>query len=178
MGFGAVKTVAADALVQRYMEGSQELDTRRLAVFFSFGLFQVGFVQYQLYVNAFSFAFPGAAKFAALPWTAKLRDVQGMRNLVKQVCTDQFLYHPLCYFPVFYTCKEIIQGDATSPQDAVRRAFACYLPNAVDDLKALWKIFLPTACVQFSVMPMHLRVPFAAMQYHRNNDTTNQKANN
>ena len=143
MGFGAVKTVAADALVQRYMEGKRELDKRRLAVFFSFGLFQVGFVQYQLYVNAFSTAFPGVAKFAAAPLAAKLRDAQGMRNLAKQVFLDQFVYHPLCYFPVFYCCKEVIQGDATTPQDIASRAMANYLPNALDDLTALWKIFLP-----------------------------------
>ena len=162
MGFGAVKTVAADALVQRYMEGKRELDKRRLAVFFSFGLFQVGFVQYQLYVNAFSTAFPGVAKFAAAPLAAKLRDAQGMRNLAKQVFLDQFVYHPLCYFPVFYCCKEVIQGDATTPHDIASRAMANYLPNALDDLTALWKIFLPTAVVQFSLMPMHLRVPWVA----------------
>ena len=162
MGFGAIKTAAADALVQRYMEGKETLDQRRLGVFFSFGLFQVGFVQYQLYVNAFSWAFKGAAKFAAAPLSAKLRDATGLRNLAKQVLVDQMIYHPLCYFPVFYTCKEIIQGDATSPPDAVRRAITAYVPNALDDLKALWQIFFPTAIVQFSVMPMHLRVPFTA----------------
>ena len=162
MGFGAIKTVAADALVQKYMEGKETLDRRRLGVFFTFGLVQVGFVQYQLYVNAFSWAFTGAAKFAALPFSAKLKDVVGLRNLAKQVLVDQMIYHPLCYFPVFYTCKEIIQGEATSPPDAVRRAITNYVPNAVEDLKALWQIFFPTAIVQFSVMPMHLRVPFTA----------------
>ena len=30
------------------------------------------------------------------------------RNLAAQVCLDQFVYHPLCYFPVFYACKELI----------------------------------------------------------------------
>ena len=162
MGFGAIKTVAADALVQKYMEGKDTLDRRRLAVFFSFGFLQVGFVQYQLYVNAFSRAFPSASAFAAAPLAAKLRDEVGMRNLVKQVCFDQFIYHPLCYFPVFYTCKEIIQGDAESPSDAVQRAMTKYVPNAIDDLTALWKLFVPTAIIQFSVMPMHLRVPFTA----------------
>ena len=37
-----------------------------------------------------------------------------------------------------------------------------YLPNALDDLKALWSIFVPTSIIQFSMMPMHLRVPFTA----------------
>ena len=161
MGFGAVKTVAADALVQRYMEGLEEFDRHRLAVFFSFGLIQVGFVQFQLYVNAFGWAFPNAAKFAAAPWAAKLRDAAGLRNLAAQVGFDQFVYHPLCYFPVFYTCKEIIQS-GTHKSISLRDAVSTYAANVRDDLQALWRLFIPTACVQFSVMPMHLRVPFAA----------------
>ena len=62
IGYGGLKTIAADALVQRYMEDNEELDKRRMAVFLSFGFFQVGFVQYQLYVNAFTRLFPTAAR--------------------------------------------------------------------------------------------------------------------
>ena len=39
---------------------------------------------------------------------------------------------------------------------------ANYAHNALEDLTALWKIFVPVAIIQFSVMPMHLRVPFTA----------------
>ena len=65
----------------------------------------VGFVQHWLYVNAFGRAFPNAAIFAAAPWSAKLRDAAGLRNLAAQVGIDQFVYHPFCYFPVFYTSR-------------------------------------------------------------------------
>ena len=162
MGFGAAKTVAADALVQKCMERKETMDYRRLAVFFSFGFFQVGFVQYQLYVNAFGTLFRGAAGFAAAPLAAKLRDLRGLRDLANQVMLDQFLYHPFCYFPVFYMCKEIIEGEAETLVETAQCAIANYASNAAADLKALWQIFVPTAIVQFSVMPMHLRVPFAA----------------
>ena len=163
VSYGGVKTVAADAMVQKMVENKQELDRNRLGVFLGFGLFQVGFVQYTLYVSIFSRAFPGAAGFAAAPLAAKLRDAQGLRNLAKQVCLDQFVYHPLCYFPVFYTCQELVlHGVSHSPAEHVRNAVDKYLPNAEDDLCALWKLFIPTSIVQFSVMAMHMRVPFVA----------------
>ena len=161
MGFGVAKTTAADALVQRYVEGQEALDRRRLTVFFSFGVLQVGFVQHWLYVNAFGRVFPNAAIFAAAPWSAKLRDAAGLRNLAAQVGIDQFVYHPFCYFPVFYTCKEIIQSGGARTV-SFRDAMNTYAANALDDLQALWRLFIPTSLVQFSVMPMHLRVPFAA----------------
>lgn len=37
VGYGGAKTVAADAIVQYYIEGNDTLDHRRLAVFAAFG---------------------------------------------------------------------------------------------------------------------------------------------
>ena len=85
MGYGAGKTAAADVLVQSYIEKREVLDVRRTSVFFVFGLVQVGFVQYHIFVTAFSRLFPGAAGFAALPLSAKLADGAGLRNMAKQV---------------------------------------------------------------------------------------------
>jgi hypothetical protein len=163
VGYGGIKTVAADAMVQHLVERKPELDRSRLAVFLGFGCFQVGFVQYTLYVSIFSRAFPGAAAFAAAPLAAKLRDVRGLQNLAKQVVLDQFCYHPLCYFPVFYTCQEIVlYGFSRAPTEHVQNAITKYIPNAWADLTALWKLFIPTSIIQFAFMPMHLRVPFVA----------------
>ena len=160
VGYGGAKTVAADAMVQYYLEGKEQLDHRRLAVFAAFGFFQVGFVQYQLYVSAFGKAFPQAATFAAKPVFQKLRDLRGLRSLASQVTLDQFLYHPFLYFPVFYVCKELIE---TGPSvETPSRALSKYVPNALEDLKALWTIFVPVSIMQFSICPMHLRVPFTA----------------
>ena len=161
VGYGGAKTVAADILVQQYVE-RRELDRRRSAIFLLFGFVQVGFVQYQLYVNAFTRIFPSAASFAAAPLATKLKDTVGLRNVAFQVGLDQFVYHPLCYFPVFYVCQELVRGEPASPVETVRNAITAYRPNAVEDLKALWSVFVPVSIMQFSIMPMHLRVPFAA----------------
>ena len=162
VGYGGLKTIAADAMVQRYVERCETLDRRRMSVFLLFGCVQVGFVQYQLYVNAFTRLFPTATTFSAASLSAKLKDKVGLLNLVKQVGLDQLVYHPLCYFPVFYSCQEIVHGGSSSPPTIVRNAITKYVPNALEDLKALWTVFVPVSIIQFSVMPMHLRVPFTA----------------
>lgn len=164
IGYGGAKTIAPDALVQTQLERKEELDAKRLAVFFTFGCVQVGAVQYFLFVVAMQRLFPTAAAFSALPFRQKFSDLQGMKNLVKQVGLDQFFYHPLMYFPVFYTCKELLQGDdlkesLLNPGRTMSNAVAKYVPNAVEDLCALWKIFVPVSILQFAFMPMHLRVP-------------------
>ena len=163
VGYSGLKTLAADAMVQKLVEKKTEINRNRLAVFFCFGSIQIGLVQYTLYVSIFGRLFPGSASFAAAPLAAKMRDAQGLRTLVKQVCLDQLVYHPVCYFPVFYTCQEIVlHGFDHTVVEHVQNALSKYVPNALDDVKALWKIFIPTSIMQFTFMPMHLRVPFVA----------------
>eukprot|EP00966_Prymnesium_polylepis_P034510 802360-Prymnesium_polylepis.1 len=41
---------------------------------------------------------------------------------VRQVCLDQFVYHPFCYFPVFYVCQEIVTGASAGPVETVSQA--------------------------------------------------------
>ena len=89
-----------------------------------------------------------------------MHDVTGMANLGRQVLLDQLVYHPFCYFPVFYTCQELIESGPSL--SVVPNAISRYVPNAIDDLKALWTIFVPVSILQFSICPMHLRVPFTA----------------
>ena len=78
----------------------------------------------------------------AAPLAQRLRDFQGMRQLATMVAIDQLVYHPACYFPVFYTFQEILHLD---PDGALRdvlgipgRAFESWKKNVVTDLKALW----------------------------------------
>ena len=126
-----VATQHVRCTVQTLVERREVIDTKRSAVFFGFGLVQVppacmrmspcthhawvrrtahvrvqvGFVQYALYCNLYARLFPSAAAFAEKTLSAKLQDLPGMLNVLKQLIIDQFIYHPLCYFPVFYTCK-------------------------------------------------------------------------
>ena len=163
--FAGVKCLIADEFVQRVLEGKTEIDRRRSLLFMGFGFFQVGWVQYLLYSRAYPFLFPMRAAMA-MPLAQRLRDFHGMRQLATMVAIDQLVYHPACYFPVFYTFQEILHLD---PDGALRdvlaipgRAFESWKKNVFTDLKALWCIFVPVSVVQCSMVPVHLRVQFVA----------------
>ena len=122
-----------------------------------FGFFYLGGVQYALYVPIFSRLFPGAAAYAALPSiSARVKDVAGTRNMITQVVLDQFVHHPLLYFPSFYMLKEAVKGNP--PQAGLD----LYAKNYKEDLVALWKLWVPSTIINFSLMPMHLRIPWVA----------------
>jgi protein Mpv17 len=162
VGYAGAKTIGADVAVQKYIEKAPEIDKKRAAVFLCFGIIQVGFVQYMLYCRLFPRLFQTAGTFNLKPFAEKIRDRVGILNVGKMVCLDQFVYHPLMYFPVFYTCQEFINGGASSPTTIVRNALQKYSGNYKEDLKALWKIYIPVSILQCSVVPLHLRVPFVA----------------
>jgi hypothetical protein len=162
VAFAGAKTFAADVLVQKYVEGREEIDKRRAAVFLGFGMFQVGFVQYMVYSKLFPCIFKGAGSFSKQTLSQMARDKVGLKNVLKQVGLDLLVYHPLCYFPVFYTCQEVRSGNVHNPGHTVDCAMQKYLPNALDDCKGLWQVFLPVSFFQNSVCPLHLRVPCVA----------------
>ena len=139
IAFAGAKTLAADELVQRFLEQRETVDRRRSAVFLGFGLFQVGWVQYLLYSRYFPMLFPPSPAFTAASIAHKLRDFAGMRNLAKMVCVDQFVYHPLSYFPVFYTFQQLqvwlCQGVGTLAE-VPGRVVENYRQNVFSDLKA------------------------------------------
>ena len=73
-----------------------------------------------------------------------------------QVGFDQFIHHPLMYFPVFYVLKELVNGG--EPIAGLQK----YRQNIVEDLTALWKLWLPTTVINFSCLPMWGRIPWVA----------------
>ena len=156
MGFSCLKTSFSDWLVQSQVEKREHIDWRRNMTFAAFGFFYLGGVQYFLYVPVFSRLFPGAAAFAKAPLAAKLKDAAGQRSMVAQVVIDQFVHHPLLYFPVFYGLKEVVNGGT------VGGGLAKYAKNYNEDLPALWKLWVPSTIINFSIMPMHLRIPWVA----------------
>mmetsp|Transcript_8801 Transcript_8801/g.16779 ORF Transcript_8801/g.16779 Transcript_8801/m.16779 type:complete len:324 (+) Transcript_8801:71-1042(+) len=162
IAYGGAKTIAADVLVQKTLEGREVIDYKRSAVFLGFGCFQVGFVQYMVYSKLFPYLFKGAGTFSQQTFSQMMKDTQGLKNVVKQVVCDMCLYHPCCYFPVFYTCQEIVNDNVQSPSKTVHNAMEKYIPNAVDDWKNLWKIFVPVSVLQNAFCPVYLRVPFVA----------------
>ena len=87
-----------------------------------------------------------------------VQDPAGIRNLLAQVGIDQFVHHPLMYFPVFYMIKDFVTSDSPNPAKAV----SSYTVNMQEDLLALWKIWVPSTLINFAFMPMWGRIPWVA----------------
>lgn len=158
MGYSLLKTSGCDLMVQYALEKREKIDWRRNIAFGSFGLFYLGGVQYMIYVPLFSRLFPNAATFAGKTVGEKLKDVKGIRDLVSQVFLDQFVHHPLLYFPTFYMIKDFVTSDTPNPLNAVKE----YQKNMFEDLPALWKIWVPSTFINFAFMPMWARIPWVA----------------
>jgi predicted amino acid-binding ACT domain protein len=156
--FSGVKTSAADVLVQKVVERKERIDWKRNSAFAAFGFVYLGAVQYAIYVPLFGRLFPSAASFVAKSIRDKVKDVRGMFQLGGQVVLDQFVHHPFMYFPAFYMTKEAVM----SSQPDLLRALNDYKRNMKEDLLALWKIWVPATLVNFSFMPMYMRIPFVA----------------
>lgn len=73
-----------------------------------------------------------------------------------KVFIDQALHHPLMYFPAFYMLKGAVEGRAL--EDTVAK----YRTELWDNLKACWMIWVPAQFVNFTLVPLHLRIPFVA----------------
>jgi len=161
-GFGifisTFKTSFSDLLVQKVIEKKEKVDWRRNAAFASFGFFYLGGIQYALYVPIFGRMFPNAGSFAAKSIKNKLKDGKGMFALGAQVFIDQGVHHPILYFPVFYTIKEFVMKKDPS----VRNALQTYRNNFMEDIPALWKIWIPATIFNFAFMPMWARIPTVA----------------
>jgi hypothetical protein len=79
------KTVAADVVTQRYLEGRTEIDVRRTGLFTAFGFWYLGGFQYWLYAHIFIRWFPAAARFGEhATLAARLRDRDGLKALACQ----------------------------------------------------------------------------------------------
>eukprot|EP00928_Gymnodinium_smaydae_P019916 TRINITY_DN17678_c0_g1_i1.p1 TRINITY_DN17678_c0_g1~~TRINITY_DN17678_c0_g1_i1.p1 ORF type:complete len:602 (-),score=99.77 TRINITY_DN17678_c0_g1_i1:183-1988(-) len=162
VAYAGAKTVGADLMVQKWVEQRDRIDKARALVFLGFGFFQVGVIQYAIYCKLYVRIFRGTAEFVTKSWREKLADRRGILNVGKQVFVDQCIYHPLCYFPVFYICQEIVHSRKYDPAQLVPAAMKTYAGNCPDDWYALWKLFVPVSLIQFTMVPLHLRVPWVA----------------
>ena len=158
VGISTIKTSASDLLVQKVVEQKEQIDWKRNAAFATFGCFYLGGVQYALYVPIFGRLFPNAASFAAKPLKQKIKDIPGMIALCGQVFLDQFVHHPLLYFPVFYGTRELVMSDTPD----LMKAMKTYANNMKEDLAACWKVWVPTTFINFAFMPMWARIPWVA----------------
>ena len=151
------KTAAADAVTQRYIEGAETIDQRRLGVFTVFGFWYLGCFQYFLYVRCFARWFPAAERFGEhATLAARLGDRAGLLDLAKQVAAGNFLHIPFLFLPCFYLTQEVTTHGmaAASPSHAL----ASYRRNLWSDSVSAWTIWIPGHCI-FLAVPLYLRLP-------------------
>ena len=144
-------------ILDRYIERRETIDWRRNAVFVAFGGIYLGAGQWFLYQTLFARWFPGMAKFAAQPLAQKLRNVQGMRDLAKQIAVDNFFHYTFIYFPVFYALKECMQGESSAAA-LLPNAMRKYASNAVEDNVSMWLLWVPCDAIIYAI-PLWMRLP-------------------
>lgn len=139
------KTMAADLLVQTQYEGRETIDWRRNFVFSSFGLCYLGAFQYVQYTLWLPRLFPGTGA-----WVVSQR-----------VFFDQVINTGMWYYPLFYMVQSCVmqnQLDVPTAAEGIER----YKRNVTSDMVNCWKLWVPMQCINFSVVPVHMRVTFAA----------------
>ena len=142
--------------MQKYVEKKEKIDWRRNVVFLTFGALYCGAWQYLLFVKIMPKVVPGAASFAAKSIGDKLRDPVGLRGLAIQNFVENGINNPILYFPIFYTLKEFIEGG--NLEDGIQK----YRAHMLEDVLAIWSVWVPAQFINFAFSPMWFRVPFVA----------------
>lgn len=158
--FAGIKHCTADILVQKTVENKEEVDIRRATVFTAFGALFCGAWQYGLFVKLMPWLCPNAVSFAGKSIRAKLKDVPGMKQLAIQVFIENGINNPILYYPTFYSIKAFIEGH--SAVESIPVGINKYRENLVEDVIAIWKVWVPAQFFNFAFSPMWFRVPFVA----------------
>jgi protein Mpv17 len=146
MAFATSKNTFADVLIQKKMEGREEIDWRRLGTFAAFGCVWVGAGQYTIFNYVIPWAFPGVLAGKFVP-------------AMKGVAFDQLIHMPLMYLPIFYTIREFAFGTDGFNTEHVRGGLEKWQANLFEDTVAQWAIFVPVQCINFTLVPPRFRVP-------------------
>jgi hypothetical protein len=165
IAISATKTGAADVMAQVYLEGRpvEGIDGRRTVIFFTWGALWLGGVQYFLYNHLFArVLFPSVGTFVSKSLVERMADRAGQRIVVMQVGLDQLVHHPFFLFPAFYCVKETIERGVIS-HEGTCAALLKYRANIWNDCLMCWKWWVPTFLLNFSLAPLHLRVPITAV---------------
>lgn len=158
------KMTSADVFTQKVLEQREEADLARVASFAAFGIIQIGIVHFTIASRILPVIFPYTSVFAAKSLGEKVRDARGLLSICRMTTFHEGLVTPFQIFPAFYVFKELCQGTgAGGPAGCVRRALSTYGQNFWEDNLQSLKIFLPANFINFLLMPVHLRVPFATV---------------
>lgn len=139
-----IKTASADIITQKYLENKKEIDLQRLTVFTSFGCIYLGGWQYYLFNNLF-------VKCQRLMTVAKYKPVSQSAMLT---FLDLGVHTPLMYYPSFYLIKGSLENQS------MNTVVQTYNENIKKDMIAIWQVWFPAQMINFTFVPLHLRMPF------------------
>ena len=146
-----VKAWAADLMIQKLVEKRETVDLKRSALFASFGSAYQGCIQYWIYNILFEKRlFPGKSP----------------QMILMKIAATNLIVDPVIFFPIFYTMREAMNTerllDVNLP-NCFSTSMAKYRDNCVSDLINSWMIWVPAHCVTYTVVPVHLRMPWIAV---------------
>ena len=141
-GSCAVKGVIADTISQRIVEGKQEQNWKRTAVFAFYGGWYCGWFQHALY-NV------GYAGLFGLDTSLK--------NAVRKVAFDSAVHVPLVCFPVYYAYKGYLY-DGIGVQGGLKR----YTQEWQMICSNYYMVWVPANLLVFTIVPVPLRIGFIA----------------
>jgi hypothetical protein len=139
------QTSAADLFAQKVIEGRENIDWTRHAVFCTFGFAYLGGFQYWLYNVKFT------------QWCGPITQKFGHKaSAPLKTFIDQAIHHPFMYFPTFYAIKAKVSGQPMS------YAVEKYKSEIWESVKTLWSVWVPLQLINFAFVPRHMRVPYVA----------------
>ena len=94
-------------------------------------------------------------------WFPRIFPGTGAAVVAKRVFFDQVINTGMWYYPLFYMVQSIVMNakcDVATASEGLERCAT----NWTTDMVNCWKLWVPCQAVNFSVVPVHMRVPFAA----------------
>lgn len=137
----SAKAAAADVFVQVAVEGCEKINSRRVALFATFGGCYQGCFQY----------------FMFNIWVERLFPGRRLLPRLKKVAAVNFIGDPVFFFPTFYTMKEAFarsssRCDEIVSLDTVRVALSNYRQNYWEDWLNTWGVWIPGHVVTYALV--------------------------
>jgi hypothetical protein len=166
MAFSGIKCTVAALFSEVLLKEKkiENIDWKHVSVFTAFGVGYCGGIQYLFYVHVLGRMFPNGAAFAAKSLREKMVDFKGQLGVLGQTATETFIHTPLGYLPAYYLTNEYICGseEARGGKNFAVFALEKYAKNFKNDMWADMSIWVPSHLINFTIMPMHLRIPWVA----------------
>ena len=166
MAFSGIKCTVAALFSEVLLKEKkiENIDWKLVSVFTAFGVGYCGGIQYLFYVHVLGRMFPNGAAFAAKSLREKMIDFKGQLGVLGQTATETFIHTPLGYLPAYYLTNEYICGSEEARGGKHFAVFALekYARNFKNDMWADMSIWVPSHFINFTIMPMHLRIPWVA----------------